>query len=461
MLMTTTSLDSRPTPDLPAPPAQPDHSDRLPRWAAAAAIGSLPLLIPPGPANTAPADVVILAAVSASLLWAASTRQRLRFPYVVGIGTMVVAGCVAAVFGNYPHEGAIAVIIDLFLLAWATTVANVGRTDAAAAFLVRAWCVTGSCWGIGLLVFVSHHAAATGVATAEAARASFTLGEQNGAGFYFAVTILMILAGRCPRRLRWRAPVIACLLLDTLLTGSLAAITGLLAGLALALVVRTAAHRGGAAALVLSLVLAVLALGGDQVMHHYHVVERAQSSQNPLLRNSIGRAQQSTWERRALTYETLHLWSTSTLLGLGPAATKSTLEQQLAPYPKQAHDDWTAALVERGVLGFVGLLLLVSEIIWRASRVGSSRRLGPGLSAGLPAPEFVIGALATLAVYSFTHEQLHDRTAWTLLGILAAFSLWRGRAGWPAPPPASQASDGRAGWPGRSAARRATSGRTR
>jgi len=440
MLMTTTPLPSRPAPDLPAPPARPDRSDRFPRWMVAAAIGSLPLLIPPGPGNTAPADVVILAAIAVTLLWAGSTRQRVKFPYVVGVGTMVIAGCVAALFGRYPHEGALALIIDIFLLSWGITVANVGRTDAAARFLVRAWCVTGSLWAVGLLAFVGHNAASSGTATADAARASFTLGEQNGAGFYFAVTILMILAGRWPRRLRWRVPVLACLLLDTLLTGSLAAITGLLAGLALALVVRTAARRGAAAALVLGLVLAVVALGGNQLMQRYQVVYRAQSSQNLLVRNSIGRAQQSAWERQTITQETLHLWRTSTVLGLGPNATKSTLKQQLAPYPKEAHDDWTAALVERGVLGFAGLLLLIGEIVMRACRVGSSRRLGPGLSGGLPAPEFLIGALATMAVYSFTHQILHDRTAWTLLGILAVFSLWRGEARRPGPAAARPAA---------------------
>jgi hypothetical protein len=424
MLMIITPPDTRPAPDLAASPARSMPSDRLPRWAVAAAIAGLPLLIPPGPGNTAPADVVILVAIAATLLWAGSTRQRLKVPYVVGVGTMVTAGCVAALFGNYPHAGIIAVAQDIFLLAWGATLANLGRTEAAARFLVRTWCVTGSLWGIGLLAFVGHTAASSGTATAEAARASFTLGEQNGAGFYFAVTFLMILAGRWPRRLWWRIPVLACLMLDTLLTGSLAAITGLVAALALALVVRTAVRRGGAAALVLFLVLLTVGAIGQLAMQHYQVVERAQSSQNLLLRNSIGRAHQSTTERRTLTDEMLHLWRTSTPLGLGPMATKSVLRAELAPYPKEAHDDWTAALVERGVLGVTGLLLLAGEIVLRASRVGSPRRLGPGLAAALPAPGYLVGALATLAIYSFTHEILHDRTAWTLLGVLAAFSLW-------------------------------------
>jgi hypothetical protein len=112
----------------------------------------------------------------------------------------------------------------------------------------------------------------------------------------------------------------------------------------------------------------------------------------------------------------------------------------MAPYPKEAHDDWTAALVEDGMLGLVGMLLLVGEFALRASWVGGSRRPEPGRPAGLPAPEFLVGALATVAIYSYTHQILHDRTAWTLFGILAAFSLLhreRRRAGSPAIIPAA------------------------
>jgi O-Antigen ligase len=427
-MLTTTPLDSRPAGVRPAPEARPPDGDRFPQWAVAIAIAALPLLTPQGPANTAPVDGFILLAIAATLLWAGWSRQPLRFPYVAGIGTMIVAGCLAALFGNYPHVGILALIIDIFLLAWVTTVANVGRSGAAAGFLLRAWCVTGSIWGVAFVAFISPTLAASGSATSYSARVGFTLGETNGAGLYFALTILVILAGRWPTRLWWRAPVLACLLFDLLLTGSLAGIGGLLAGVGLALVVRTAARTGGAAALVLLLVLAVAGGSIYEVMHRDQVVERAQSSQNHLVRNSIGRAQQSAWERQMITQETLHLWSTSTLLGVGPNATKNTLKEQQAPYPKEAHDDWTAALVERGILGFAGLLMLVGEMVVRASRVGSHRRLGAGLSAGLPAPEFLVGTLATLAVYSFTHQIQHDRNVWTVLGLLAAFSLWRGTA---------------------------------
>src|SRR5215469_16714320 len=118
MLMTITQPASGPEPDLPTPPMRPAPSDRLPRAAVAAAIASLPLLIPPGPANTAPADVVIFIAIAAALLWAGSTRQILKFPYLLGMGTMVVAGSLAALFSAHAHQGAQAVAQDVFLLAW-------------------------------------------------------------------------------------------------------------------------------------------------------------------------------------------------------------------------------------------------------------------------------------------------------------------------------------------------------
>jgi O-antigen ligase/polysaccharide polymerase Wzy-like membrane protein len=428
MLTITTPLQAPSVPDPPVLLVPPDRGERYPRWAVAAAIAALPLLTPQGPANTAPVDGFILIAIVTTLLWAGPSRQPLRFPYALGIGTMVIAGCVAALLGNFPHAGLLAIVIDIFLFAWVTTVVNVGRTAAAAGFLLRVWCVTGTIWGLAFVAFITSSLGASSSASGYSARVGFTLGETNGAGLYFALTILVILAGRWPRRLWWRVPVIACLLYDLLLTGSLAGIGGFLAGVALALVVRTAVWRGGAAALILLVILAVAGGSLYEVAHRDQVVEKAQSSQNHLVRNSIGRAQQSAWEREMITQETLHLRATSSVLGLGPNATKNTLEREQAPYPKEAHDDWTAAVVERGILGLAGLLMLVGEIVVRASRVGSHRRLGPGLSAALPAPEFLVGALATLALYSFTHQILHDRNVWTLLGLLAAFSLWRSPA---------------------------------
>ena len=317
----------------------------------------------------------IVIAIGATLLWAGSTRQPLKFPYVIGIGIMVIAGCLAALFGEYPHAGILAIVIDLFLLGLGHNGGQRGpdrcRGRVPGTRVVRDRQRMG-----GGLAGVHRSSRGHLRLVRRAGRASPS-GEQNGAGLYFALTILVILAGRWPRRLWWRVPVIGCLLLDLLLTGSLAGITGLLAGVALALVVRTAARSGGAAALVLLLVLTVA--GGGHLRGDAPRPGGGTSAEQsePLLRDSIGREQQSAWERQTITQETLQLWRTSTVLGLGPGATKSTLLRQQAPYPKEAHDDWTASLVEGGVLGFTGLLLLVGEI----DRAGVQGRKPPAARA--------------------------------------------------------------------------------
>src|SRR5438876_3251021 len=82
---------------------------RLELVAVAVGIGALPLLTPAGPGNLAPADVALVLAVGATLLWAASTGVGLRLPYVLGVGTMVVAGTLSASVGARPGLGLLAV----------------------------------------------------------------------------------------------------------------------------------------------------------------------------------------------------------------------------------------------------------------------------------------------------------------------------------------------------------------
>lgn len=392
-------------------------------------IACLPILLPSAPGNITPADAGLVVAIAAVTLWAGSTRQELRLPFVVGVGVMAVAGTVSALFGILPWSGALAVVQDLYLLAWAMALANFARSPAAAEFLVRTWCVTAGAWAIGLIALFGRTVITAGIGSADSTRAGFTFGDQNGAGLYFVLSLLVIFAARRPRRWRWRAPAIACLLFATLLTGSLGAISGLMAGLATALVLGVRSKRGPDTAIALSLALLLVAGSLGLFAERHKLVEAAHGSRYVLVRNSIGRGAQSSSERAVLAEQTFHLWRTSGLIGRGPVSTEQTLRDEQAPYPKEAHNDWVAALVERGVAGFIGFLLLVAAIVARASAVWDPHRLAPRFAAVLPAPAYIAGALVTLLVFSLTHEVLHDRTMWTLLGLLAAFELWgRSRA---------------------------------
>jgi O-antigen ligase len=387
-------------------------------------IASLPILLPSVAGNLTPADLGIVIAMGAVLLWAGSTRQRLRLPLVIGVGIIAIAGALSGLLGAVPWLGARAVVQDLYLLGWAAVLANFGRSPGSAEFLVRAWCVSAAAWAVGLVAFFGRSSITSGIASASSERLGFTFGEQNAAGLYFVLSLLVILAARRPRRWRWRAPAIVCLLVGWALSGSLGALSGLLAGLATALVLRTRARQGPDMAIALSLAL-VLAIGSLLLLaERHHVVEAAHTSRYVLIRNSLGRGAQSSSEREVLAKQTLGLWRTSGLVGWGPVSTQYTLRAHQAPYPKEAHNDWIAALVERGVAGFAGLLLLVFEIVLLASAIWNPRQLTPQFAAALPAPAFIVGALVTVLVFSFTHEVLHDRTVWTLLGLLAAFGLW-------------------------------------
>jgi hypothetical protein len=383
-------------------------------------IATLPILRPSFLRNVAPADLGIMLGIGLVLLWAGSIRQRLRLPFAAGVGLMVIAGTLSALFGELPWLGALTVAQDLYLLAWAAVLANFGRTAAGSGFLVNTWCVSAGIWAVGLLAVFGPSA----VSGLDSNRAGFTFAEENGAGLYFAMSLLVILAARRPRRWRWRGPAIGCLLVALLLTGSLGAISGLLAGLAVALVLEVRARRGPDTAIAFSLAV-VLAMGSVALLvQREDLIASANHSSNALIRNSLGRSAQSKTEREVIAKQTYGLWQTAGFLGRGPVSTQYTLIKQQAAYPKEAHNDWVAAMVERGVLGFTGLLLLVLEIVLLAFAVWNPDRLTPGFRAALPAPAYLVGALVTAAMYSLTHEELHERTLWTLLGLVAAFGLW-------------------------------------
>ena len=102
---------------------------------------------------------------------------------------------------------------------------------------------------------------------------------------------------------------------------------------------------------------------------------------------------------------------------------------------KTSHNDYLAVVVERGVAGAIGLLLLVGSI-WIRTRASARRDLSQGFRRVLPLPEALAGAVAAVAVSALFHEVLHFRQVWALLAVIAAIDLW-GRAARPAPESAS------------------------
>src|SRR5207249_12175783 len=67
----------------------------------AIAIGTLAWLHPAGPGNSSPSDLAMVPAIGAVALWISLSAARIRTPYGISMGLMVLAGCVCGILGPY------------------------------------------------------------------------------------------------------------------------------------------------------------------------------------------------------------------------------------------------------------------------------------------------------------------------------------------------------------------------
>jgi O-Antigen ligase len=394
-----------------------------------AAIASLPFLIPAGLGNTAPADVFLAAAIFIGALWFSSRRQAMRFPYIFPIGLSILAGALAStvVYSDaYVSVGGglVTLLQDAFLLAWAITIANIGRDPALLRTVTRAWVISVTCWAVLMIIGVFWHIPLlSGESARDGVRASFTLADPNLAANYFICSLLVLRAARYPRRriLRW----LCCAVIVTaiILTGSNGGALVLVVTTVLGALFTLARRRGAAPAVITAsaLALALLAIGPH--VHVQDIVQKAQASSS-FLKDSIGRQAESTGSRSTILQETTQLYFTDdTPVGLGPGGTKAAFQAHQFGYVKMAHDDYLAAPVERGVLGAVALICLLLIIATRCRRI-ATRPLRPEYADIFPRPELLGAAVIGMFLSAMFYQVLHFRHLWALLGIIAALDLW-------------------------------------
>ena len=149
----------------------------------------------------------------------------------------------------------------------------------------------------------------------------------------------------------------------------------------------------------------------------------AAGSRYAFIRQGLGRSPDSAGQRQSLLQESIGLYERGSPLGEGPVSTKSRLEREQAPLIKEAHDDYLAALIERGPIGFVGVLLLVSSLALRGM-FATRAKLAAGFAAAVARPNALVGALAGTLVAGTVYELLHVRHIWTLFALVAALSIW-------------------------------------
>ncbi|HEU4421109.1 MAG TPA: O-antigen ligase family protein [Pilimelia sp.] len=419
------------------PPGWVNQENPQGRWplavvAISVAAVSLPLLRPAGPGNTGGVDLALVVAMLATAAWASARLHSLRLPYAMPVALMVLAGAVAATTASLSGarggsaDTVLALAQDVFVFAWSAAVATLGQDRTALDVFCRAWAYSATAWA-GLLVFASLAGIdwLSGVNATDGIRASFTLGDPNLAAGYFICGLLVMRATRRPRRAGWRWLACALVLTAIVLTLSNGGMLALLVATVLGALFRLAHRRGIATAAAVGSVLALAAGTLVVTVDVRGWVARVQES-SVLVRDSLGRESASGASRAALTAESVKLWlNGDAVLGHGPGRTEAVLEARQAPYVKEAHDDYLAAIVERGVLGGFALVLLAAAVGVRCRRISVPGGMAPEYRDIVPRPELLAAAVVAVAISGVFYEVLHFRHVWALFGLVAALEFAR------------------------------------
>jgi hypothetical protein len=335
---------------------------------------------------------------------------------------MAFAGLIAALFSAYPSVGVLAVVQDLVLLGWATSVVTVCRTPNGLSLVMRTWAYASVVWALLMMLgALTNIDLLSGISARTGSRESLTFGDPNMAAGYYCSSLMVVWASATPRRGIARGAAVAILLAAIILTGSNGFTIATLAACAVAAFIGMARRRGMLPTLGLACALALVGGAIASQLSVSTLVNDAATSA-PLLRDYVGRFTQTTAGRDTLLHETLALVEQGGLLGIGPGEVKPTLQAQQDGVAFEAHSDFTASVAERGLLGATGLLLLILVLAFHARRV-----LGPlrsGYAAVVRHPGALVGVLVAYAIAANIYELLHFRYVWTLFAVLAAASIW-------------------------------------
>ena len=400
---------------------------RTPVLAAAAAVALLPLLRPGGPGATAPVDLLIAFALAACVFWSVSSEERWYFPYAFAMLLFLGGGVIGALAGPVPGAGIKALIQDVVLLSWCWAVLNICTSTSGIKILLRTWAYSSIVWAALLFVgLATGTTALTGRTSHEAGRTMLTFGSPNVAANYLFISVMLIWATGHPRRQLFRFAGYGLLVAALITTGSNGGIFSLMIGVAIAALLGVY-RRAGTIATVTA--LCFLSLGGYVIAANVSlksIQDSAHNSRYAFIRDGIGRQAESVAQRGSILHESIRLYQAGGPLGAGPVSTKPRLRAEQAPLVKEAHDDYVAALNERGVLGLLGLALLLGGVMLRALSLLRKPLLGRELPLDLVRPNALVGAIAGTLVGMSVSELLHDRHVWTLFAFVGALAL-RGR----------------------------------
>jgi O-antigen ligase len=313
---------------------------------------------------------------------------------------------------------------DLWVLGLAICIANVCRTPEALGVILRTWAYSAIIWAALLLVGeIGGISYLTGLKPEEGGRTSLTLGDANIAAHYFFVSIMIVAATRCPPQRLARVLAYALLLSAWALSGSNSGIVQLL--LAIVLIGLLGIYRRCGAVPAIAAACCLLTVGAVLVprVPIARIQSAAHDSQYRVIRDWVGRSEKSAKQRELVVSESIDLYYDGGLLGQGPASTIHRLDARQANLAREAHNDYLASLIERGLVGAVAIVLLLASVSLRAWSV-ARRPLSATFARVVPSTAPLLGAVAGTFVLATVYEVLHTRHVWALFAVVAALYYW-------------------------------------
>ena len=387
-------------------------------------VAFLPLLVPRGPGNTAPVDLFAVGFVVLALLALAWSGRPLEVPAWPALALIVIGSLVALALSDLPRIGLLTLLVDIYLILLLVAITNHLQLDAPGVRAVLVvWTVAALAW---TAILIGAHYGVLPRTFAEllelkpnAKRASGPTGNNpNLAGSYLVASFFVLLASPWPRRRPFRILAGGWLLVGEVATGSLGGLLGL--GIGMAVLATGAYLRAGHTAEQVRALLGAALLAGSVLVAGLVVMAGlprfgltdvqtvSRRARGGPLDESVGRAG-----------KTLARAGPRVLVGVGPGEAKTQLQIANGSVSRNGvltvhslHNDYLAFLVERGILGLTGLLLLNIALLRRAAWV-----VGTGRRQGIRAAALAAGVVATVAGSLF-HEEFHYRHAIVLFALL-------------------------------------------
>jgi hypothetical protein len=390
----------------------------------------LPVLIPRGPLNTVPADLpaVLLIMVGSAVLW--QTRTPIRIPLGLSYTLVVVGGLLGMAQSVAPGQAAIALAIDLYIFAWFIVLVNCFLLDGEPLLrlAMKAWVVAAVAVGVlGVCSLVLGSKGMPSIAgylvVDRFDRFYGTFRDPNMAGAYLVVSIFVLWASPWPSKRGAKVALTVPLLLAAYATESNTALFALAGGTVVSFLVgfvrsRSAPFSASVRILAVAIVLVALA----PALFLESPVDTARSvGSTELFHGSLGRFDSSLSARVGRIQESLRLFGPQLLLGIGPSTTNETLLARDAPILGEMHDDYVAALVERGIIGAIGVVLLFVVVVVTALEIPDPRELRDGGWSVSP----VAGAVTAVMIAGLSLETLHFRHVWFVFALVFALALRR------------------------------------